>query len=145
MQDNPAYINYPGENGHVRYGEDFRGLPLLRQEEIEPLFPFGHGLSYTTFAYSNLKLSAEKLTENETLTVSVDVTNTGAVAGKEVVQVYVRDVQAKVARPEKELKAFRKVALQPGETQTVTFTLDREAFSVLRYRPQRLGGGARPV
>lgn len=129
LQDNPAYINYPGENGHVRYGEGiFVGYRYYDKKEIEPLFPFGHGLSYTTFAYSNLKLSAEKLTENETLTVSVDVTNTGAMTGKEVVQVYVRDVQAKVARPEKELKAFRKVMLQPGETQTLTFTLDREAF-----------------
>lgn len=129
LQDNPAYINYPGENGHVRYGEGiFVGYRYYDKKDIEPLFPFGHGLSYTTFAYSNLKLSAETLTEAETLTVSVDVTNTGPLAGKEVVQVYVRDVQSKVARPEKELKAFRKVALQPGETQTVTFSLDREAF-----------------
>ncbi len=129
LQDNPAYINYPGENGHVRYGEGiFVGYRYYDKKEIEPLFPFGHGLSYTTFAYSNLKLSAATLTEAQTLTVSVDVTNTGAVAGKEVVQVYVRDLQSKVARPEKELKAFRKVSLNPGETQTVTFTLDREAF-----------------
>ncbi len=129
LQDNPAYINYPGENGHVRYGEGiFVGYRYYDKKEIEPLFPFGHGLSYTTFAYSNLKLSAEKLTEADTLTVSVDVTNTGALAGKEAVQVYVRDVQSKTSRPEKELKAFRKVMLQPGETQTVTFSLDREAF-----------------
>lgn len=129
LQDNPAYINYPGENGHVRYGEGiFVGYRYYDKKDLAPLFPFGHGLSYTTFAYSNLKLSAERLTEAETLTVSVDVTNTGAVTGKEVVQVYVRDVQAKVARPEKELKAFRKVSLKSGETQTVTVTLDREAF-----------------
>jgi beta-glucosidase len=129
LQDNPAYINYPGENGHVRYGEGiFVGYRYYDKKELEPLFPFGHGLSYTTFDYSNLKLSAEKLTEAETLTVSVDVKNTGAVAGKEVAQVYVRDVQSTVARPEKELKAFQKVFLTPGETQTVTFTLDREAF-----------------
>lgn len=129
LQDNPAYINYPGENGHARYGEGiFVGYRYYDQKELEPLFPFGHGLSYTTFGYSNLKLSAEKLTEAETLTVSVDITNTGAVTGREVVQVYARDVHSKVARPEKELKAFRKVSLKPGETQTVTLTLDREAF-----------------
>ena len=129
LQDNPAYINYPGENGHVRYGEGiFVGYRYYDKKELEPLFPFGHGLSYTTFVYSNLKLSAEKLTEADTLTVSVDVTNTGALTGKEVAQVYVRDVHSKVARPEKELKAFRKVSLNPSETQTVTFTLDREAF-----------------
>lgn len=129
LQDNPAYINYPGENGHVRYGEGiFTGYRYYDKKELEPLFPFGHGLSYTTFGYSNLKLNAEKLTEAETLTISVDVTNTGAAAGKEVVQVYVRDVHSRVARPEKELKAFRKISLNPGETQTVTFRLDREAF-----------------
>lgn len=129
LEDNPAYINYPGENGHVRYGEGiFVGYRYYDKKELEPLFPFGHGLSYTTFGYSNLKLSADKLTEAETLTISVDVTNTGAAAGKEVVQVYVRDAHSKVARPEKELKAFTKISLNPGETQTVTFMLDREAF-----------------
>ena len=129
LEDNPAYINYPGENGKVRYGEGiFVGYRYYDKKDIEPLFPFGHGLSYTSFKYSNLRLSAKSLTPNELLKIRVDVTNTGKVAGKEVVQVYVRDIQSSVARPEKELKAFAKVELAPKQTKTVTFTLDREAF-----------------
>jgi beta-glucosidase len=129
LQDNPAYINYPGENGKVRYGEGiFVGYRYYDRKGIAPLFPFGHGLSYTTFKYSNLRLSAKALTPNELLKVRVDVTNTGKVAGKEVVQLYARDVESSVARPEKELKSFAKVELAPKQTKTVTFTLDREAF-----------------
>ena len=129
LQDNPAYTNYPGENGKVRYGEGiFVGYRYYDKKELAPLFPFGHGLSYATFKYSNLRLSAKSLTPNELLKVRVDMTNTGKVAGKEVVQLYVRDVKSTVARPEKELKAFAKVELAPKQTKTVTFTLDREAF-----------------
>jgi beta-glucosidase len=129
LEDNPAYINYPGENGKVRYGEGiFVGYRYYDKKKIDPLFPFGHGLSYTKFKYSNLKLNAESLTPNQTLKVKVDVTNTGKVAGKEIVQLYVRDVKSTVARPEKELKAFEKVELKPKRTKTITFTLDREAF-----------------
>ena len=129
LQDNPAYINYPGENGKVRYGEGiFVGYRYYDKKEIAPLFPFGHGLSYTTFKYSNLSVSAKSITANELLEVQVDITNTGRVAGKEVVQLYVRDAEATVARPEKELKAFTKVELDPGQTKTLTFSLDREAF-----------------
>lgn len=129
LQDNPAYINYPGENGKVHYGEGlFVGYRYYDKKELAPLFPFGYGLSYTTFKYSNLRLSAKSLTPNELLKVRVDVTNTGKVAGKEVVQVYVRDVNSTVARPAKELKAFAKVEVAPKQTKTVTFTLDREAF-----------------
>ena len=129
LQDNPAYINYPGENGKVRYGEGiFVGYRYYDKKDIAPLFPFGHGLSYTTFKYSNLRLSAKALTPNELLKVRVDITNTGKVAGKEVVQLYVRDIKSSVARPEKELKAFAKVELAPKQTKTVTLTLDREAF-----------------
>jgi beta-glucosidase len=104
------------------------GYRYYDKKELAPLFPFGHGLSYTSFAYSNLKLDAAKVHAGDPLTVSVDVTNTGAVSGKEVVQLYVSDVKSLVARPMKELKAFRKVALQPGETQTVSFVLNQEAF-----------------
>jgi beta-glucosidase len=129
LQDNPAYTNYPGENGKVRYGESiFVGYRYYDKKEIAPLFPFGHGLSYTTYAYSNLRLSAKSITPNELLEVQVDITNTGNVAGKEIVQVYVRDLKSTVARPEKELKAFSKVDLAPGQTRTLTFPLDREAF-----------------
>src|SRR5215216_5042539 len=129
LQDNPAYINYPGENGKVRYGEGiFVGYRYYDKKEIAPRFPFGHGLSYTTFEYSNLRLSVKALTPNELLKVRLDVTNTGKVAGKEVIQLYVRDVNATVARPPKELKAFAKVEFAPKQTKTITFTLDREAF-----------------
>lgn len=129
LEDNPAYINYPGENGKVRYGEGiFVGYRYYDKKNIAPLFPFGHGLSYTTFKYSKLKLSADSITPNDTLKVKVDVTNTGKVAGKEIVQLYVRDVKSTFARPEKELKGFEKIELKPKQTKTVTFTLDREAF-----------------
>ncbi len=129
LEDNPAYINYPGENGKVRYGEGiFVGYRYYDRKKVEPLFPFGHGLSYTKFKYSNLKLSANSITPQDTLKIKVDVTNTGKVAGREVVQLYVRDVKSTFARPEKELKAFAKVEVKPGKKKTVTFTLDREAF-----------------
>ncbi len=130
LQDNPAYINYPGENGQVRYGEGiFVGYRYYEKKQIEPLFPFGFGLSYTTFYYDELSLSAHKITPEETLSISIDVTNTGTCAGQEIVQLYVRDQTASVLRPEKELKAFAKVHLEPGERRTVTLTIDREALA----------------
>src|SRR5262245_22277361 len=129
LEDNPAYINYPGENGKVRYGEGlFVGYRYYDKKNLPPQFPFGHGLSYTTFEYGNLRLSTEQATPEQGLEVSLDVTNTGKRAGKEVVQLYVRDLNCSLARPDKELKAFAKVDLAPGETKTVTFHLDREAF-----------------
>nr|AHI07416.1 beta-glucosidase [uncultured microorganism] len=129
LQDNPAYINYPGENGRVLYGEGlFVGYRYYEKKQIEPRFPFGHGLSYTTFEYGALRLQSE-YTLGEPIAVSVDVTNTGPVAGQEVVQLYVRDEESSLVRPEKELKAFAKLALEPGETQTVTLTLDERALS----------------
>jgi beta-glucosidase len=92
----------------------------------EPLFPFGFGLSYTTFAYTNLKISKEKFTKNESITVSVEVTNTGNFDGKEVVQMYIRDLVGTVTRPVKELKGFEKVFIKKGETKTVSFTISEE-------------------
>ncbi|GAB4446574.1 MAG: glycoside hydrolase family 3 C-terminal domain-containing protein [Anaerolineae bacterium] len=130
LEDNPAFINYPGENGRVRYGEGiFVGYRYYEKKRVEPLFPFGFGLSYTSFAYANLRLSAEAITPDGQLTVNVDVTNTGQRPGQEVVQLYVHDVTASLARPPKELKGFAKVALAPGETKTVTLTLDRQALA----------------
>jgi len=138
LEDNPAYINYPGENGRVHYGEGiFVGYRYYDKKKIEPLFPFGYGLSYTTFAYRNLRLSASeacpepcrRIDADEGLQVSVDVQNTGGRAGQEVVQLYVRDLESSLMRPEKELKAFAKVSLQPGETKTVTLTLNRESLA----------------
>jgi beta-glucosidase len=130
LADTPAYISYPGEAGQVRYGEGiFIGYRYYDAREQAVLFPFGHGLSYTTFAYSAPRVSSLNFRDVDGLIVEVDVTNTGAVAGQEVVQVYVRDCAASVQRPPKELKGFAKVALQPGETQTVAVPLDGRAFA----------------
>ncbi len=130
LPDTPAYINYPGENGKVVYGEGlFIGYRYYEAKQIPVQFPFGYGGSYTTFAYSNATASASEFKDTDGLTVSVDVTNTGAVAGKEVVQVYVHDHNSTLVRPRKELKGFAKVALQPGETKTVTIPLDFRAFA----------------
>jgi beta-glucosidase len=130
LQDNPAYLNYPGENGQVLYGEGlFVGYRYYDKKDIAPLFPFGYGLSYTTFAYRNLRLSQTEYAPGDTIRLSVDVENTGSRAGKEIVQVYLHDVESRLVRPEKELKAFAKVALEPGETKTLTFTLDEQALS----------------
>ena len=134
LVDTPAYINYPGGNGDVRHGEGlFIGYRYYDAKQVPVQFPFGYGLSYTTFAYSNPKLSAEAIKDVDDLVVSVDVTNTGTVAGKEVVQVYVHDRKSALARPPKELKGFMKIALQPGETGTVTLVLDSRAFAY--YHP----------
>ncbi len=134
LPDTPAYLNYPGENGKVLYGEGlFIGYRYYEAKQIPVQFPFGYGGSYTTFAYSNATVSATSFRDTDGLTVSVDVTNTGAVAGKEVVQVYVHDHKSALVRPHKELKGFAKVELQPGETKTVTIPLDFRAFAY--YHP----------
>ncbi len=129
-EDNPAYLDFPGENGKIYYGEGlFVGYRYYEKKKIAPLFPFGFGLSYTTFDYSTLRLSAQEITPDDTLQVSVEITNTGERAGKEVVQLYIRDEQAKLQRPEKELKAFAKIQLEPGERKTVTLTVARDALA----------------
>nr|AHI85741.1 beta-glucosidase [uncultured bacterium] len=136
LSDTPAYLNFPGERGHVRYGEGlFIGYRYYDAKQQEVLFPFGFGLSYTTFEMRNLHLSKSTIREGEPVTATVEVTNTGSVAGKETVQVYVRDVSASVVRPIKELKGFAKVSLQPGETKTVTIALEDRAF--MFYDPDR--------
>ena len=135
LQDNPSYLNFPGDDGVVTYAEGiFVGYRYYDKKELPVNFPFGHGLSYTSFAYSNLSVDKEKLTDRETVTVSVDVSNVGTVAGKAAVQLYVRDAKSAVRRPLRELRDFAKVALQPGETKTVTFTLDKRAFAY--YEPK---------
>ena len=124
----------PDEKGLVRYGEGiFIGYRYYDAREIPVLFPFGYGLSYTTFAYSNVRVSATSFRDVDGVRVSVDVTNTGKVAGKEIVQIYVHDHKATLVRPVKELKGFAKVELQPGETRTVTIALDFRAFAF--YHP----------
>jgi len=130
LSDNPSYLNFPGEGDRVEYREGiFVGYRYYDKKDIEPLFPFGYGLSYTTFEYSDLAISKKEILDTETVTVSVKVKNTGEMAGKEIVQLYVRDVESSVIRPEKELKGFEKVELQPGEEKTVTFELDKRAFA----------------
>ena len=126
LEDNAAHaLNaYDPEDLSVEYKEGiFVGYRWAEKEQIKPLFAFGHGLSYTTFGYGEAKAAKATMKENGTLSVSVDVTNTGDVAGKEVVQLYIGDNEASVARPVKELKGFRKIALEPGQKQTVTFEI----------------------
>ncbi len=131
LEDNPSYLYYTGEKDVVEYREGvFVGYRYYDKKKMDVLFPFGSGLSYTTFEYSNLTLSTDSMKDTDTLTVSVDVTNTGSVAGKEAVQIYVQAPENEILiRPVKELRAFGKVSLEPGETKTLTFTLDKRAFA----------------
>lgn len=134
LADTPAYLNWPGGAGKVYYGEGiFIGYRYYDARNVPVLFPFGYGLSYTSFAYGNPKVSAATFKDTDGLTVSVDVTNTGKLAGKEIVQVYVHDQKSGLVRPQKELKGFAKVELQPGETKTVSVKLDFRAFAY--YHP----------
>ena len=129
LTENPSYLTF-GESEKTVYSEGvFVGYRYYDARQMQVAFPFGHGLSYTTFAYSNLKLNRHELTDQDTLTVSVDITNTGKVRGKEIVQLYVRDNTGACRRPDKELKGFEKISLEPGETKTVTMTLDHRSFA----------------
>ncbi|WP_456787816.1 aryl-beta-d-glycosidase [Cellulomonas sp. P5_C5] len=120
IEDTPAFGNFPGEAGVVRYGEGVLvGYRWYDTRAMDVAYPFGHGLSYTTFAYDGITASLD----GTDVSVQVTVTNTGSVAGSEVVQVYVRDPEASVLRPTRELKAFAKVTLEPGESREVTFGL----------------------
>ncbi len=135
LADTPAHLNWPGGAGEVRYGEGlFIGYRYYDAKQMPVQFPFGFGLSYTTFKYSNPKVSATKFKDVDGLTVTVDVTNMGKVAGKEIVQVYIHDQKSALVRPQKELKGFAKVALEPGETKTVSIQLDFRAFAY--YHPE---------
>lgn len=124
----PIYYNYKNtgrplgnkEGKFEKFKTNYLDVPN------EPLFPFGFGLSYTRFSYTNFKLSSDKLTKNQTITASVDISNTGNFDGKEVVQLYIRDLVGSVTRPVKELKGFEKIALKKGETKTVSFTISEE-------------------
>jgi beta-glucosidase len=138
LSDTPPYMFYPGERGFAEYREGiYVGYRYYDKCERDVLFPFGHGLSYTQFEYSDLKLDKNKMTDNETLSVTVKVKNTGKAAGKEAVQVYIRDPESSVGKPIRELKQFTKVNLSPGEEKTVTLTLDKLSFS---YYEPRLPG-----
>jgi beta-glucosidase len=129
-KDSPAYGHYPGENLEVDYAEGiYVGYRYFDKQKIEPLFPFGYGLSYTKFDYSDLKVSPSKLSPGQTVEVSLRVHNSGSRSGAEVVQLYVHEGHSSVDRPVQELKGFRRVDLAPGETKTVDFTLDRSAMA----------------
>nr|WP_255426776.1 glycoside hydrolase family 3 C-terminal domain-containing protein [Pseudonocardia sp. C8] len=137
LEDNPSYLNFPGDSRVVRYGEGifigYRGYDATRSDVA---YPFGFGLSYTEFALTDLDVTLTGSVAGGDLAaqVGVTVTNTGAVAGAEVVQVYVRDLEASVARPVRELKGFTKVDLEPGGSERVTLTLDQRAFSFWSIR-----------
>ncbi|HEY6406230.1 MAG TPA: glycoside hydrolase family 3 C-terminal domain-containing protein, partial [Ktedonobacteraceae bacterium] len=131
LEDTPAYLNYPGEANRVYYGEGlFVGYRYYDQKKIKPLFPFGYGLSYTTFEYTRMQLDNTEITAGGALDVTVTVRNSGVRAGKEVVQLYVQSLTSRFVRPIKELKAFAKVALEPGETRDVHMTLEERDFMV---------------
>lgn len=138
---------FPQNTGQIPifYNHKNTGRPLLKEEWFkkfksnyldvsnEPLYPFGYGLSYTSFEYGSVKVSKETLKGEESLTASVEVTNTGDVVGKEVVQLYIRDLQSSVTRPVKELKDFKKVEIQPGETRNIKFEITTEDLKFYNY------------
>lgn len=130
LEDSSCFLSYGGEGNRAEYREGvFVGYRYYDKKKTQLLFPFGWGLSYTRFAYGALRLDKNSMKDTDTLRVSVDVTNTGSRAGKEVVQLYVADCESSVFRPLRELKGFEKVSLAPGETKTVHFELDKRAFA----------------
>jgi beta-glucosidase len=138
MQDMPTYLTYPGENGKHIYGEGVHvGYRWYDSRDIEPLFPFGFGLSYTEFTYSDIRLDRSTLRLGETVSVSFTLRNTGKVTGKEVSQLYVRYSKPRLMRPLRELKTFFKVELAPDESQTITLDVPAEDFC--SYDPARGG------
>jgi len=142
-EDSPAASNYPGENLKVKYAEGiYVGYRYFDTRNIEPQFPFGFGLSYTTFKYSGLAVTPANASGNQPVEVSLNVKNTGSRAGAEVVQLYVHDGHSKIDCPVHELKGFRRVELKAGESKTVKFTLDRSALSY--WSPETKGWTADP-
>jgi beta-glucosidase len=130
LEDTPAFPYYPGSGGKVVYGEDiWVGYRHFDKNNIEPLFPFGHGLSYTSFKYGKLRVNQIEPGLEGRLTVCLSIKNSGDVAGSEVVQLYIRDVDSSLPRPPQELKGFKKINLGPGKRKTLVFDLDRAAFS----------------
>lgn len=130
LSDNPSYLNFPGEDDTVDYKEGlFVGYRYYDKKEQLPLFSFGHGLSYTSFEYSDITVNKKIMDDNEILKVQVKIKNTGKTTGKEIAQLYVKDIESTVTRPLKELKAFEKVELKVGEEKIITFMLDKRAFA----------------
>jgi beta-glucosidase len=134
LADNPSYHYFPAGPATVEYRESiYVGYRYFDTVDQNVLFPFGYGLSYTTFKYGDLQLSADQLSAQDKVTVSLKIKNTGSVAGQEIVQFYVKDVESTAFRPEKELKGFAKVSLEPGEEKSVSIELDSRAFAY--YNP----------
>jgi len=130
LEDTPSQHYFPSGPATVEYRESiYVGYRYYDTVNQDVLYPFGHGLSYTTFEYSDLQLSQNQISEDETLTVTLKVRNTGDVPGKEVLQIYIRDVESISFRPDKELKGFAKVQLQPGEVTEVVLELNQRAFA----------------
>ncbi|MFW5809076.1 MAG: beta-glucosidase family protein [Halanaerobium sp.] len=130
LSDNPSYLFFPGEKDKVEYREGiFVGYRYYDSKEVEPLFPFGYGLSYTDFEYSDLKIEETEITDQQRVKLSLKVKNTGDVYGKEIVQLYIADPESTVIKPEKELKEFDKVELEPGQEKIIEFELGKRAFA----------------
>jgi len=130
LEDNPSFLNFPGEEGECLYGERiFVGYRHYDIKKIEPLFPFGFGLSYTDFSYENLKVSTKELRGDEKLQISVTIKNSGYREGREVVQLYIRDKESSLIRPDQELKGFAKIKLSPRQSEEVVFTLNKRDLS----------------
>lgn len=130
LEDNPSFLNFPGEEGDCLYGERiFVGYRHYDTKKIEPLFPFGHGLSYTEFEYGSPKLSTSQLSGDEQLNVSFTVKNTGNYRGQETIQLYITDVESTLIRPEQELKGFIKIDLYRGESKKVSFIVEKRDLS----------------
>ncbi len=143
LEQNPSYLNFPGEGDVVAYREGiFIGYRYYDKKKTAPLFPFGYGLSYTTFSYGELHLSDTEMTPDKPLTVELELTNTGSRRGAETVQLYVSDIESTVVRPVRELKGFEKVLLEPGQTKRVAFRLESRAFAY--YSPERGGWTVEP-
>ena len=134
LGNTPCSLTYPRKERATYEEGIFVGYRYYDKKELPVLFPFGYGLSYTTWRYENLRLSETDITDRDSVEISVDVVNTGNVAGKEIVELYVRDIASSVPRPVKELKGFAKVACAPGERATVRFTLDKRSFAY--YEPR---------
>ena len=130
LEDTPTAMDFPSRDGNAIYGEGiFIGYRYYDKKKIEPNFPFGYGLSYTTFDYSDITANTTSAKDSDEITIAVKVKNTGKVAGKEVVQLYIHEQESEVARPENELKHFEKVSLLPGEEKTVSFKLTSRDFA----------------
>ena len=146
LEHSPSYDNFPGENGELRYGEGlFMGYRGFEHRKIAPRYPFGHGLSYTTFELGDVSLSSDTFSLGNPLRITVDLRNIGDRAGSEVVQCYVAPESPRLARPRKELKAFAKVRLEPGQSAQVVLELDDRSFAYWDPGQPGLGRSGQPV